>query len=172
MKPKRVRCKCLHCKKLFVPDYRNRERQGYCTTPECRKAGKRASQQRWLSKPENSDYFRDAQNVKRVQDWRKEHPGYWKRHPRKPRLYVTRRLLGTIHCIKEVATDRRYKGPARRTLQDVCRGASASIGGAYLQVHRLYVTRRHRHLRPPSDSQWAGHSGSTLQKTCERKHCL
>jgi hypothetical protein len=119
MKPETRRCKCLHCKKLFVPDYRNRERQEYCATPECRKAGKRARQQRWLSKPENSDYFRDAQNVERVQDWRKEHPGYWKRHPRK--------LAGTLQdacsaqpiALKEVAPAA-LQGVCAGTLQDVC----------------------------------------------------
>ena len=31
-------------------------------------------------------------------------------------------------------------------------GTSASDGGAYLQVHRLYVTRRHRPFRPAPDS--------------------
>ena len=30
----------------------------------------------------NRDYFRGAANVARVQAWRKEHPGYWKRPPR------------------------------------------------------------------------------------------
>ena len=31
----------LHCKLLFVPDYRNRERQKYCSTPACQAASKR-----------------------------------------------------------------------------------------------------------------------------------
>ena len=171
MKPETRRYKCLHCKKLFVPDYRNRERQGYCATPECRKAGKRARQQRWLSKPENSDYFRDAQNVERVQDWRKEHPGYWKRHPRKTAGTLQDACSAQPIAVKEVAP-LALQGGCAGTVTRRLPGASASTGGAYLQVHRLYVTRRHRHLRPPSDSQWPGHSGSTLQKTCERKHCL
>ena len=55
MKSEARRCKCLHCKMLFVPDYRNRGRQKYCSAPECQKASKRARQQRWLSKPGNAE---------------------------------------------------------------------------------------------------------------------
>ena len=92
MKPTSHPCKCLHCRQLFVPDYRNRGRQQYCATPVCRQASKRARQQRWLRKPANRLYVRDAENVQRVQEWRQAHPGYWKRSPR----------------------------PAARTLQDAC----------------------------------------------------
>ena len=35
MKPHASRCKCLHCKMIFVPDYRNRGRQKYCSGAEC-----------------------------------------------------------------------------------------------------------------------------------------
>ena len=74
MKPETRRCKCLHCKLLFVPDYRNRERQKYCSTPACQAASKRARQLRWLSKPENRDHFRGAENVQRVREWRAAPP--------------------------------------------------------------------------------------------------
>ena len=52
------------------------------------------SQRRWLSQPQNRDYFRDAENAARVRRWQRAHPGYW-RHTA------------------------RYGG---RTLQDSCRG--------------------------------------------------
>lgn len=55
------RKKCCHCKELFRPDPRNAKRQEYCRKPECRKASKVASQRRWLSKPENRDYFRSPE---------------------------------------------------------------------------------------------------------------
>lgn len=84
MKPPAIRCKCLHCQKLFVPDYRNRGRQKYCSSAECQRISKRSSQERWLSQPENRDYFRGPENVKRVQQWRQAHPGYSKRQERKP----------------------------------------------------------------------------------------
>jgi len=71
--------KCPCCGGLFTPDCRNRRRQRYCSKPECRKAGKVASQKRWFNKPENRDYFRGPVNVARVQEWRKTHPGYCRR---------------------------------------------------------------------------------------------
>ena len=82
MKPSGRRRKCLHCKDLFLPDYRNAQRQRYCLKPECRQARKRAAQQAWLAKPANQAYFRDAQNAQRVRDWQKEHPGYWRHSAR------------------------------------------------------------------------------------------
>jgi len=48
----------------------------------CRKASKRASQARWLNKPENRDYFCGSDHVRRVQAWRKDHPGYWRKKKR------------------------------------------------------------------------------------------
>jgi len=71
--------KCLHCRQLFRPDPRNARKQEYCFQPECRKASKAASQKKWLAKPENRDYFRGPDNVKRVQDWRRHNPGYWRK---------------------------------------------------------------------------------------------
>ncbi len=62
-----------------MPDHRNREKQDYCQKTPCRKACKKASQKKWLSKPENEDYFRSPDNVERVQKWREDTPEYWKR---------------------------------------------------------------------------------------------
>jgi hypothetical protein len=70
---------CINCNELFIPDARNSHHQKYCSKPECRKASKRASQQRYLSSEKGKDYFRGAYNVNRVRQWRKAHPGYWKR---------------------------------------------------------------------------------------------
>jgi hypothetical protein len=71
------RKKCCNCNKLFRPDPRNINRQKYCRQPKCRKVSKAASQQRWLQKPENQNYFRGPENVERVQQWREANPGYW-----------------------------------------------------------------------------------------------
>ena len=78
------RKKCRNCKQLFSPDPRNANRQWYCSEPECRKASKASSQQKWLQKPENRDYFRGPDNVQRVQQWRKANPGYWRKTKNKP----------------------------------------------------------------------------------------
>ena len=78
MKTQKRQCKCLHCKEHFLPDYRHRERQRFCSKADCRKARKRASQKAWLEKPGNEKYFRDEENAERVRKWQKGHPGYWK----------------------------------------------------------------------------------------------
>lgn len=72
---KNRRRRCLGCHKLFRCDPRTRG-QKYCPAPACRAASKKASQQRWLQKPENQDYFRGPQHVARVQAWRAAHPDY------------------------------------------------------------------------------------------------
>jgi len=66
-KKRRRRCRC--CQQLFTRDPRARSQQ-YCFESKCRSASKKASQGRWLRKPENQDYFRGAQHVGRVQAWR------------------------------------------------------------------------------------------------------
>jgi hypothetical protein len=71
--------KCLFCGSMFGADPRNARRQKYCSAVGCRKASKAASRRRWLAKPENQDYFRGPEHVARVQAWRAEHPGYWRR---------------------------------------------------------------------------------------------
>ena len=71
--------KCRNCGEIFVPDPRNVRKQEYCKKPECRKASKAAAQARWLAKKENANYFHGPENVRRVQEWRKHNPGYWKR---------------------------------------------------------------------------------------------
>jgi len=77
MKRQRSR-KCLCCGEMFRADPRNLRHQKYCLKAACRKASKAASQRRWLAKPDNKDYFRGPENVARVQEWRKTHPGYWR----------------------------------------------------------------------------------------------
>ncbi len=76
--------KCRHCCVLFTPDYRNGSHQHYCQKPACNAASKRASQKRWLGKPQNRDYHRDSAHKNtihgdRVRAWRKAHPRYWRR---------------------------------------------------------------------------------------------
>ena len=73
------RRKCLCCRERFQVDPRNVRHQRYCSKSACRQASKAASQRRWLSKPENRDYFRGPEHVMRVQRWRSTHPGYWRR---------------------------------------------------------------------------------------------
>ncbi len=74
---------CLFCKEMFIPNP-HAPHARYCTQSVCRKASKRASQTRWLNQPENRDYFCGSHHVERVRQWRKAHPGYWRRSRRRP----------------------------------------------------------------------------------------
>ena len=85
-----TRRKCRCCSKFFVPDPRTQDRQRYCSKPACQQASKAASQRRWLSKNGNGDHFRGPQEVRRVQLWRKSHPGYWK--PKTPSSQSTQAI--------------------------------------------------------------------------------
>jgi len=71
--------KCVSCGERFTPDARNARHQRYCTGAPCKAASKRASQAKWLAKPENQDYHRGAEAVTRVRVWRLAHPGYSRR---------------------------------------------------------------------------------------------
>ena len=73
--------KCVHCGASFTPEARNHRHQRYCTAAPCRIASKRASQAKWLAKPENQDYHRGPEAVSRVQAWRLKHPNYTQRQP-------------------------------------------------------------------------------------------
>jgi hypothetical protein len=74
--PNRRKCRC--CRRMFDPDYRNGYHQRYCSRPACRRASRIATQRQWRRKPENRDHFRGPDEVRRVQEWRRAHPGYWK----------------------------------------------------------------------------------------------
>lgn len=74
-----ARRKCLCCKEFYRPDQRNLRHQRYCSKPACRKESKAQSQFRWLQRPENQNYFRGPENSRRVKEWRKSNPGYWRK---------------------------------------------------------------------------------------------
>jgi hypothetical protein len=155
MKPPATRCKCPQCQKFFVPDYRNRGRQKFCSSPECQLASKRRSQSRWLAKPQNQDYFRGPENVQRVQAWRAEHPDYWKRSPRKSRPPAAPQP-GTLQetCSEQapVLQELEPKQPpqvSRPALQELCEvktpllvGLIAQFTDAALQEDIVAYTRR------------------------------
>ena len=132
MKPLATRCKCLHCKRFFVPDYRNRGRQKYCSTAECQSESKRRSQQRWLSQPENRDYFRGVENVKRVQQWRQEHPGYWKRQARRSRRTLQETCSAQVPVQQELLPAEAQQ-VSRPALQELCEVKTPLLVGLIAQ---------------------------------------
>lgn len=135
--------KCQHCKEFFVPDVRHRRRQRYCVAPACRRASKAASQERWLGRPENRDYFRGPENVQRVQAWRAANPGYGKR-PAQPRAPLQEMMKAQV-APGQAAADQ-DEGQA---LQETWRaqppllvGLIAHLTGTALQEDMAPVMRR------------------------------
>jgi hypothetical protein len=82
MHPKGQR-KCRNCSGLFLPTAQNRRRQRYCSKPECQQASAAASYRKWENRPENRGYNRSEAKSRKVKDWQKEHPDYWKKRNRK-----------------------------------------------------------------------------------------
>lgn len=101
--------KSLSCNELFAPDARNHRHQQFCAKPDCRKASKRESQRRWLSREENQSYFRGPENVARVQAWRRAHPGYWRRRAKKS-ARLNPRILNLLNRVRrKISPPLRYK---------------------------------------------------------------
>ena len=118
------RRKCLSCGELFLPDYRNRQRQSYCSDPSCRKASKAASQAKWRASSKGCDYFGGPENVRRVQLWRKAHPGYWKtKSSTNPSALQDR-------CSSQHADNQQVNlSLVEQALQDACFSQTAFIAG-------------------------------------------
>ena len=143
LRPKRR--KCRGCSDFFFPDYRNEHHQHYCRKPACRKASKLASQRRWLRKATNRDYFRGAENAKRVRDWRQAHPDYWKRKtPRSNSIQVSQ-----PQKVNPVQSSCNVPGSSLGTLQDFCLaqepgfiGLLSMITGRTLQEDITPIARR------------------------------
>jgi len=156
-------CRC--CMELFAAEYRNAYHQAYCFKPECRRASKVASQRRWLAKAANRSYFCGKENVRRVQQWRKAHPGYWRKKsagskPAQP-------LAG--QGVEESRVLVTQPAQTSRTLQDVCLtdhpvfiGLISMISSSTLQEDIASLTRKLEArgrdilgLEVPADSQTA-----------------
>lgn len=141
---KRRRRKCRNCGELFRPDPRNLRHQRYCAELACRRASKAASQQRWLAKADNRDYFQGPENVARVRAWRAAHPGYW----RQPRPALQEHSLA-----QATETQGKCAPLAVSPLQELSRaqplvlmGLIAQLTGAALQEDIALTARRLQHL--------------------------
>ena len=125
-----TRRKCRFCTKFFIPDPRNQTRQHYCTQPACRQASKAASQRRWLSKAANRDYFRGADQVRRVQLWRKSHPGYWRK--KAPSSQGTQAIETQSANLAQASCNVPRVPPG--TLQDFCLAQDPAVVGLISMV--------------------------------------
>ena len=106
--------KCLHCKEEYHADPRNCGRQRYCLKADCRQASKAASQRQWLSRPENRDYFRGAENCERVRLWRLAHPGYRRNKRPAPQSVLQEPLI-----LQAVANEQVVNPTAASVLQEI-----------------------------------------------------
>ena len=125
----KTRRKCRCCTKFFISDPRTEDRQRYCSKPACRHASKAASQRRWLSKNGNGDHFRGAHEVRRVQLWRKGHPGYWKK---KPSSQSTQAVDGQV--AEPHQSSRNVPRGLPSTLQDYCLAQDPAFVGLISMV--------------------------------------
>ena len=124
------RRKCRCCTELFVADPRTEDRQRYCSKLACRQASKAVSQRRWLSKNGNGDHFRGANEVRRVQFWRKSHPGYWKK--KNPSSQGTQVIEGQIANPDQ--SSRNVPRALPSTLQDDCLAQNPAFVGLISMV--------------------------------------
>lgn len=141
-KPSRRKCRC--CRKFFPPDYRTSHHQRYCSAPACRQASKVASQRHWAHKFCNRSHFRGEREVQRVRDWRREHPGYWKKH--KPASQ--RAQSADPQPVNPEQRSRNVPRSDLSTLQDVCLtehpafvGLISMVTGSTLQEDIALTTR-------------------------------
>jgi len=98
-----------------------------------------------LRKPANRDYFRDPQTAKRVREWRKAHPGYWKKQP--PVSGGTQEL--PAQALNPVQSSCNVPRSPLGTLQDFCLakepgfiGLLSMITGRTLQEDIAPIARR------------------------------
>lgn len=143
--PKKRNCK--HCRQLFRPDPRNANKQKYCSLPECRNASKAASQKKWLAKTENRDYFQGPENTRRVQEWRKGNPGYWRNQRAKKEPLQDHSNSETTHT--QVVTVNLQDSALQDLLTDqqaVFVGLLAHLTGSALQDDIVTTGRRMQQL--------------------------
>lgn len=122
-------CKCLKCGEFYRPDARNRGRQEYCAKPECRRASKRESQQRWRDKPQNREHFKGEWNTRRVKEWRARNPGYWRR--KRSRAPVA---LQEISPEQAVEHQKKAEPDVSLPLQDLLKSQDPLVLGLVIQL--------------------------------------
>lgn len=147
MKKRNRKRKCKHCGDLFYPDHRNVNRQKYCSKPQCRKTSKTKSQQKWLKRPENKDYFKGTHQVQRVRRWRNNHPGYWRKKQNKENAlqdsltpYPPQYQEVTTNLLENALQDSLKSQPA------ILIGFIAQLTGSTLQEDIDFTIRRMRQL--------------------------
>jgi hypothetical protein len=140
--------RCKHCKELYRADVRSRRNQEYCGKAECRRASKKASQDRWLHSDKGRGYFRGPESVERVRQWRAAHPGYGKRRVPQGTLQDIS-ATQVVDMQGDLGADCSARALVTNPLQDICTsqpalliGLIASLTGSALQDDIAETTRR------------------------------
>ena len=100
--------KCACCGRRFGVDPRVGRLHRFCARPACAKASHVAAQKKWLRReklwtnPDNVD-------VIRMQQWRIDHPGYWRRKIRVGRYELRGKLADPPHCIQHQRSSRIHR---------------------------------------------------------------
>lgn len=122
--------RCVACGAIFTPEPRAAGRQRFCGKPACRADSKRTSQRRWLKSPTGRTYHTGEAGSHRVQEWRANHPNYWRRK-------VTEVAVAPVatHSLREIVETLLIRDSCH-ALQDSCPpyvvafiGLSARLGG-------------------------------------------
>jgi hypothetical protein len=111
----------------------------------CRKASKKTSQQRWLNKPENRDYFRSRENCDRVRDYRARYPDRCRKKSPPKKRAVLQDDLTPQNTENKGYTARLEPGLLQDIIQAqpyVILGLIANITGTALQDNMAITVRR------------------------------
>lgn len=136
MKKRIRRRKCKNCHDLFIPDARNLKRQKFCRKPACKIVSKKHSQQKWLMKPNNKYYFSGPANVIRVQQWREQNPGYWKRKKTKKAISLIEGALQETLSAKTIINKGFSSDLMQNALQDSLSAKTLVIIGFDAQLNK------------------------------------
>ena len=157
---RRRRCKCCHCGQLYQADPRNCHHHRYCSQPDCRKASKLHTQQRWRASPKGKYVAREhrfdhpASDRFGPADSRQQETGRWRRlqsplretqvgGTSEPKAAKTLDLIRTVSPAPPRASSRRKVGrPPRSALLRHTPEIVPSLPGLPVQVaflSRLYT---------------------------------
>ncbi len=137
MKKKIRRRRCKNCDDLFNPDPRHLKRQKFCTKPVCKTVSKMHAQQKWLKKEKNLDYFSGSEHVIRVQQWREQNPGYWKREKSKKTPALFDRALQDTLLVKTSDGKGFQLSLMQDALQDMLSGKTLVIIGVNPHLNKI-----------------------------------
>ena len=101
---KRRRKKCRNCGRLFIPNRFNHHHQTYCSNPECRRVGKRASDRKYRKKQSVKLDFR-LKESHRVQVYQKKNPTYWKNRKKDSKKSSEKELLHDFAQVEKLQND-------------------------------------------------------------------